>query len=137
MRSGFEEKIAGQLKAFGVDWSYETSKLKYTVERVYTPDFDIIIGPPNNPKNVLYIESKGYFTSADRTKLLRVKEAHPEKDIRLVFQVDNWMTKRKKQRYTDWATKHGFPCAVGKIPDDWLAKKTNKRNRSKRSSRKV
>jgi len=62
--------------------------------------------------NKIYIEAKGRFTSSDRTKMLRVKELHPDKDIRLVFMQDNYLTKRKIKRYTEWATDNGFINSV-------------------------
>ena len=77
-RSRFEERVANNLEQMGVAFSYETERLTYTVFRTYKPDFIL-------PNGVI-VEAKGYFTPADRTKHLRVREAHPELDIRFCFQ---------------------------------------------------
>ena len=87
---------------------YETEKLPYTVEKVYIPDFILY----DKLGNKIYIESKGRFTSSDRTKMLKVKAQNPLLDIRLVFMQDNYLTKRKIKRYTEWATEHGFISSV-------------------------
>jgi hypothetical protein len=117
MRSGFEKDISKILKRNNVKFKYENLKLKYTVERVYTPDFDC---------NGIVIEAKGRFTSADRTKMLKIKQAYPSLDIRIWFMQDNWMTKKKLLRYSDWAKKHGFPYHVGlRFPSKWFSKKEN------------
>lgn len=114
MRSGFERDISKLLKKNNVSFKYESMSLKYTVERKYKPDF--IVGP-----TPIIIEAKGNFKPSDRTKMLKIKEAYPELDIRLWFMQDNWTTKRKLMRYSDWAKKHGFPYHVGlKFPKKWF-----------------
>lgn len=114
MRSGFEKEISKLLKRKKVDFRYEPQGFKYTVQRTYTPDFLIECDD-------FWIEAKGLFTSADRTKMLAVKSQHPDLDIRLWFQRDNWLTKKKKQTYSQWAEKHGFPWHVGTdFPKKWF-----------------
>jgi hypothetical protein len=51
-----------------------------------------------------------------------MKEQHPTLKYALLFQRDNWMTKDKKGRYSDWAIKHGIPYAVGidNMPKEWV-----------------
>jgi hypothetical protein len=113
MKSGFEKFVANLLKRDGVSFKYESLSLPYTLERTYKPDFIL--------DNGVIIETKGRFTSTDRTKMLRVKAAHPELDIRLWFQSDNWLTKKHTMRYSDWAIKNNFIYHVGKnLPDEWL-----------------
>lgn len=115
MRSGFEKTISKLLKKNKVRFTYETLSLEYVVARKYKPDFIC---------NDIIIEAKGRFTGADRTKLLKIKERYPDLDIRLWFMQDNWMTKKKLMRYSDWARKHGFPYHVGlKFPKKWFSKK--------------
>ena len=115
MRSGFERIIAKLLRNGRINFKYEPFSLSYTIKRKYTPDFVL--------DNGIIIEAKGRFTSADRTKMLRVKETHPELDIRLWFQSDNWLTKKHTMRYSDWANKNGFKYHVGEeIPKKWLSK---------------
>ena len=115
-RSGFEEQVAKSLKRDKVKFEYESEKIPYvqpSVNRKYTIDFKL----PNG----VYVETKGRFTASDRKKMLWVKETNPNKDIRLLFQRDNYLTKSRKTRYSDWATKNGFKYAVGnKVPKEWL-----------------
>ena len=88
--------------------------MSYSIDetRVYLPDFRLANG--------IIVECKGRLTSADRKKMKLVKMQHPDKDIRLLFQFNNKLNPRSKTRYTDWAEKNGFVCAVGGVPDAWL-----------------
>jgi len=115
-RSGLEEKVADQLKKSGVEFGYETTKIKYVVPEsvhTYTPDFTF----PNG----LIVETKGRFVAADRKKHLLIQKQCPNLDIRFVFQNSkNKISKGSKTTYADWATKHGFKYADKEIPDEWL-----------------
>lgn len=115
-RSGLEEKVADQLKKSGVEFGYETTKIKYVVPEsvhTYTPDFTF----PNG----LIVETKGRFVAADRKKHLLIQKQCPDLDIRFVFQNSkNKISKGSKTTYADWATKHGFKYADKEIPDEWL-----------------
>lgn len=132
-RSGYESRVARFLAENGVAFEYEKLTLSYLLpirgakcnpcgstdiatSRTYTPDFCLTA-------NGVIIEAKGRFTSLDRTKMASVKRAHPDLDIRILFECDNWITKRRKMRYSGWADKHGFPWAVSKLgrcPEGWL-----------------
>jgi hypothetical protein len=96
----FEAKVG---KALGGGWDYESERLPYTLENNYVPDYS---------RGQVIVEAKGRFTGADRRKMLRVKEAHPARDIRLCFMRDNKLYKGSKTTYTQWAAKHGFKCSV-------------------------
>lgn len=86
--------------------------------RRYTPDFFL----PNG----IVIEAKGKFTPKMRKKILAVVESNPDKDLRLLFMRDNWLTSAKKKKYTDWCTYHNIKSAVGdKIPEDWINETTD------------
>jgi hypothetical protein len=116
-RSGFEKRLADQLSDAGVDYAYEAEKLKYTVparNATYTPDFFL----PNG----IIIEAKGRFrTAEDRQKLILVREAHPELDLRLVFQNAKLpIYKGSKTTYAMWADSHGFLWADKTIPLAWI-----------------
>lgn len=115
-RSGLEEKIAAQLDALNVPYSYETIKIKYfkpVTYHTYTPDF----GLPNG----IIIETKGRFTSEDRKKHLAVKDQHPELDIRFVFSNSKArLNKKSKTTYADWCQTHGFLFADKRIPEEWI-----------------
>lgn len=113
-RSRFEAKLATELTEHDIPVKYETVKLTYQPKpKTYTPDFLL-------PNGIL-IEAKGYFTSEDRTKALRVRESNPNADIRFVFQnADNKLNKRSKTRYRDWCDKHGFLWSHKTIPLSWI-----------------
>jgi hypothetical protein len=135
-KSGFETKIAAQLTKAKVLFAYEPYSMVYFLKvsgakcstcgsetafakRRYVPDFAIIRGLDANVGDFI-VEAKGKFTSAMRTKMLGVISANPDYDIRMVFMRDNWMTKKKLQKYSDWAEKHGIKYAIGEIPKSWI-----------------
>ena len=115
LMSGLEDDIYVDLKKRGVSFEYETLKIKWTLldNKTYTPDFIL----PNG----IIIESKGRFVAADRKKHLRVKEQHPDLDIRFVFSNSRTkLNKGAKSTYGDWCDKYGFTYADKRIPDEWL-----------------
>jgi hypothetical protein len=113
-RSKLEERVARWLELNDHPFEYESLKLPYTIEAVYTPDFIL-------PNGVI-IETKGWLKPEDRRKMLAVKKAHPKLDIRLVFQSPhNTISKESKTTYASWAEKHGFPWAhYNSIPLEWF-----------------
>jgi hypothetical protein len=113
-RSLLETHIAKQLEDAGVTYEYENLTLAYVVEHKYKPDFVL-------PNGVI-IEVKGWFTSEDRGKMLRVKKDHPDLDIRMLFggSLNTKISKTSKTTYGSWCEKHGFPCASRILPESWL-----------------
>ena len=113
-RSKLEERVATLLEQLGISYEYESEKLSYTIEHNYTPDFVL--------PNYTYLETKGYWDAADRRKILAVKKANPEVDLRMVFQSPyNTISKKSKTTYAQWCDKHGIPwTAYHEIPLDWL-----------------
>ena len=114
-RSGLEEKIAKQLEAAGIDPKFETLKIPYRVEKTcnYTPDFPV-------GKRII-IETKGRFQTADRMKMLLVKDQHPEYEFRFVFSNPNArISKASNTTYGKWCEKNGFKYASKTIPDEWI-----------------
>lgn len=112
-RSGLEAKLGGLLEKNNTPFLYEAEKLEYVIHAKYTPDFFL-------PNGVI-LEAKGFFKPADRRKMLAVKEANPELDIRFVFQRNNTLAKTSKSTYGDWADKHGFLwCIYPHLPEEWL-----------------
>ena len=113
-RSKLEENIANLLDGLGVSYEYESEKLGYTIEHTYTPDFVL--------PNYTYIEAKGYWSPADRRKILNVKKANPEVDLRMVFQSPyNKINKKSKTTYAMWCEKHDIPwSSYHNIPLEWL-----------------
>lgn len=78
----------------------------------YMPDFKI--------GTKVYIEAKGKLTAGNRKRLIAFKKAHPEVRIYIMFQRDNWLTSKRRAKYSDWARSEGFECAVGiEVPKEW------------------
>ena len=119
-RSGLEKSLAAYLDERNIDYEYEEHKLKYTVperEATYTPDFYVT----TRTGKLIIIETKGRFVTADRQKMLLVKEQHPDLDIRFVFSNPNSrISKKSKTTYGAWCEKHGFPYAAKVAPERWL-----------------
>ncbi len=113
-RSGLEEKVADLLTELGISYEYESTKVPYVIQHHYTPDFVL--------PNYTYLETKGYWDAADRRKILAVKKANPEIDIRMVFQSPfNKISKKSKTTYAQWCDRHDIPwTAYHNIPLDWL-----------------
>ena len=128
-RSRYEANIAKDLKSKGIEFEYETVKVNYYlkkkgkcencdsvksifVHKSYTPDFII---------SSMIVEAKGRFTSVDRTKMAQVVKENPNLDIRMLFMRDQWCTKTKKQKYSDWCDTHNIKFAFGiSLPKEWL-----------------
>lgn len=107
----------------GATVEFEAEKLSYIIESEYTPDF--VITKKDGTK--IYIEAKGnghQFDETVRRKMLAVKRAHPDLDIRIVFHNDGKVGRTRKDgtymRQSDWAKRHGFPFAIRTIPKDWF-----------------
>ena len=113
-RSKLEENIATLLDGLGVSFEYESEKLGYTIEHSYTPDFVL--------PNYTYLEAKGYWSPADRRKILSVKKDNPDIDLRMVFQSPyNKISKKSKTTYAQWCEKHDIPwSSYHNIPIEWL-----------------
>ena len=80
---------------------YEDTRLNYDVTHTYTPDFKL---SPN-----IFVEVKGLFDSADRSKHLYIKKQHPHISIIFVFQNPNLkLTPTSKKTYADWCVQYGF-----------------------------
>ena len=129
-RSGFELGISRNLDKRGIPYEYETLVLSYKRKvrsahcgkceskevysnHHYTPDFILNSG-------TLIIEAKGKLDSACRSKMIEVKRANPDLDIRFLFMSDNKLNKNKPARYSDWCEKQGFLYAFLYVPEDWL-----------------
>ena len=113
-RSKLEEKIADLLEGLGVSYEYESTKVPYTIQHNYHPDFVL--------PNYTYLEAKGYWDAADRRKILAVKKDNPDIDIRMVFQSPyNTISKKSKTTYAMWCEKHAIPwTSFHNIPLEWM-----------------
>ena len=113
-RSQLEKRIATLLTTLGVSYEYESTKVPYTIQHNYLPDFVL----PNH----VYLEAKGYWEPSDRRKVLAVKRDNPDIDLRMVFQAPyNKISKKSKTTYAQWCDKHDIPwCSYTNIPGEWL-----------------
>ena len=113
-KSELEEKVSDLLCELGIDYEYEPTKVSYQIQHNYSPDFLL----PNG----IYLETKGYWDSADRRKMKAVKEQNPDLDIRMVFQNPyNKISKKSKTTYAQWCERHGIPWTSWvNIPMEWL-----------------
>ena len=113
-RSGLEKQIANLLEGLGISYEYESKKLAYTISHNYTPDFIL----PNH----VHLEAKGWWSPADRRKVLAVKRDNPDIDLRMVFQSPyNRISKKSKTTYAQWCDRHDIPwTAFHEIPIEWL-----------------
>ena len=104
-RSKLEERISNLFDELGVIYEYESSKVAYTIQHHYVPDFIL----PNH----IYLEAKGYWDAADRRKILAVKKDNPDLDLRMVFQSPyNTISKKSKTTYAKWCEKHNIPLTL-------------------------
>lgn len=124
-RSGLEKSVGDALKLAlkklkGVTYGYETEKLAYTIPaslHQYNPDWVI----RRADGSVLYVETKGRFTTEDRKKMVLVTQQHPKLDIRMLFSKDQPLYKGSKTMYSDWCKKNGIKYGFEReIPLEWL-----------------
>lgn len=137
--SKFEKRIWDQLKQAKVKVEYEPETFEYhrrtrqtycrqcgsksTYQRArYTPDFRIGDG--------IYIEAKGYLKAENRAKMEDFLSSNDGFDLRFVFGADNWTTRKRIKKYSDWANAIGAKWAIGSVPDDWIEE--SKRTAGKR-----
>ena len=113
-RSKLEERLATLLTTLGISYEYESEKVSYTIQHHYTPDFVLT--------NHTYLEAKGYWSPADRRKILAVKKDNPDMHLRMVFQAPyNKINKKSKTTYAMFCEKHDIPwTAYHDIPIEWL-----------------
>ena len=102
-----------------VQAEYEPDSFQYKVEETksYTPDYKV----QTRSGKTFYIEYKGVLDLETRKKMVRVKQQHPDLDIRFVFQkAANKIRKGSPTTYGMWAEKEGFQWHELTIPRRWL-----------------
>ena len=111
-KSKFEKEFAATLTKKKIVFTYETISIDYKISCCYKPDFII---------NNIIVETKGYFSKADRRKHLVIKETRPDLDIRFCFQ--NSKTKLSKAKnsisYAVFCLKKKNLYCDKFIPNDW------------------
>ena len=120
-KSGLEHVVAEAIKSTPYDLKYETETVNYIVperKAKYTPDF--VFTKRNG--QFMFVETKGRWTTADRTKMKHVLASNPGIDIRMVFQNPNQrLSKTSKTTYAEYALKLGIRHVAKKdIPAEWL-----------------
>ena len=118
-RSGLEQTISNLLTAEGIEVLYETDKVYYTIpERnsSYTPDFKL-----PKPGGFWYLETKGFWDVASRSKHRLIQQQHPTLDIRFLFSnANSKLYKGSKTTYADYCIKNNFVFAHRHFPEEWL-----------------
>ncbi len=120
-RSKFEVDLKKKLK----NCRYEPTKVPYTWEAEYVPDF-----VPKDSPNIL-IEAKGRFrTRAEARKYVAVQKSNPDVEVVFVFMAPNvpmpGARRRKdgtKLTHKEWAEKSGFRWyTLQTLPEEWCKK---------------
>lgn len=130
--SGYEYRVWQDARRRGLKIEYEPFTFDYerrikggrcgdcgssiTFKRArYTPDFRV--------NGRLLIETKGKFDAAARQRMDDFVRSRPDIPVYILFGADNWTTKRRTQRYTEWCGERGITCAVGdRLPESWVTK---------------
>ena len=113
-KSQLEIKFAQMMEEKGLPFQYEAESFSYVRTAKYWPDWKI--------RDKVFIETKGYLKTADRSKLVSFKEQWPNITLFLVFgNAQNRIRYGSKTTYAMWAEKHGFEWAdIRKgIPKEW------------------
>lgn len=120
--SNLETDVANIFDEQKIAYEYETLKLPYVLPspvHQYKPDYVL---------PTMLIEVKGWLPYKDQVKMRAVKAAHPEKDIRFVFQKPYKLLPRRKVTHADWALSEGFPWTdleglsqgIWRLPEGYL-----------------
>ena len=111
-RSQLEDQVEKSLSAQGFSPSYEVDKFNYVLHRKYTPDFRV---------GDVYVEVKGWWPSAERTKFLAVVMNNPGLPIFVALQRPHMtLSKQSKTTYAKWCQKHGIAWCPVPIPKDFM-----------------
>ena len=104
LKSKFEKRFYEEITRRGLDFDYEADSLGYRLDLSYKPDWKVHDG--------LYLETKGKFDYSERRKMLAVREANPDKEVRMVFMRNQKLGKNSKMTYGEWCDKHGIKWSV-------------------------
>ncbi len=133
--STYEQKLTEYFDEHDIQWEYEPIKIPWQpVTRMYKPDFKITL--PSGEQ--FFLEAKGYFDGQARSKMIQVKNQHPDMDIRFVFMRGKNPISAKAKKpttYEAWAKRYGFPIFEVPLPTESKkkdAKKSTGRKPTKR-----
>lgn len=104
----FEVQTRSQLEINEISFEYEAEKLAYVIEGVYKSDFTI-----RSRNGKIVMETKGFFRPEDKRKMVAVRKAHPDLDLRILFY-------SYRPEYIRWAEKYNIKWAVKRIPAEWI-----------------
>lgn len=132
-RSKFEKRVMRDMDARGIRYDYEKQAFSIKVpvvngacakcssEIVYQCGVYTIDWYVHRPgKSGLWVEGKGTLDNLAKRRLKALVASHPGVQFHLLLMRDNWLTKKHKHRYTDWARNVGLKVAVGRIPEEWM-----------------
>lgn len=109
-KSRLEAKFSETLTIMNIETNYEPDKFIYTKVHTYCPDFKI--------SENLYVETKGRFSGADRTKMVLAREQNPALEVILGFQNPHLtLSKASKTTYAMWCEKNNFKWFDAKDPE--------------------
>lgn len=118
-RSKFELDVSKWFEEQKIKVTYEPCRISYIVPESrhnYTPDFQV------KENKSVYLEAKGYFSAADRKKMLHIIESNPSITFKMVLQNSMMkISKRSKTTYAMWCDKFGIEWC------DWKDKEKLKR----------
>jgi len=81
------------------------------IHHIYEPDFLV-----DTENGSFLIESKGFLSSSDRTKMIEVKKQNPEIEIKFIFKtVTPLIGFKKPKTNVQWAIENGFDYSVGTL----------------------
>lgn len=114
-RSKFELDVSKWFTENKIKVEYEPCKISYIVpesRHSYTPDFKV------KSNGTVFLEAKGYFSAADRKKMLHVIESNPSITFRMILQNSSMkISKRSKTTYAMWCDKFGVEWCDWKDKD--------------------
>ncbi len=129
-KSKYEASVAEYLDTLGISWEYEPVKIPWIPHVVYySPDFKVTM--PNG--EWFYLETKGRFDYASRSKMMQLKLQYPQLDIRMMFQRGENHVGNKKTSitYNGWANKYGYTVENNESLREHVSKTKQKRKRKR------
>jgi hypothetical protein len=111
-RSNLETQVEEALLAQGYAPQYEPEKFGYVLHRQYRPDFKV---------GDVYVEVKGWWPPAERTKFLAVIMNNPGLPIFVALQRPHMtLSKQSKTTYAQWCSKYGIAWCPIPIPPEFM-----------------